>query len=688
MTAGDMRPYIPPEKSLPEITIKAIILGIILAIVLGAANVYLGLYVGMTVSASIPAAVISMAILRGGRLRANILENNIVQTAASSGEALAAGVIFTIPALVLMGYWTKFPYAIVTIIAALGGSLGTLYTIITRRAFIVEERLPYPEGTACADVLIAGDKGGVYAAPILYGGILGAVYKFFTGRAWAGSLEAAKFVGGSLAFFGSDLSVALGAVGYIVGLNIAVLVFIGGAIAWFILIPAYIAHQGLSNVISTYGTDNPIDLAYSVWSAKIRLVGAGTMLVGGLWSIIKLRKPIASGIKGGIKAAKMKAAGEEILRTEHDMPMTYTLALTMAFVIPLAVFYWYILDRYIGVTGGTSVGSTVVAAIVMLIVGFLASSIAAYLAGIVGSSNNPVSGITIMTLILTALLLKYAVGLSGIEGAAATILVAAVICSAAAIAGDVMQDLATGHIVGATPWKQQAMEIVGTFAAAFVMAPVLNMLHQAYGIGSKELPAPQANLMASISKGIFEGTLDMRMFAIGIIIAIIFIVMDEILAMRKSRFRTPVMPVAVGIYLPIGLAVPILIGGIVRYIVERRKKAVSEVDPGVVSAAGLIAGEALAGIAIAGLVISAITTKWIFLVGVLIAVLFIGIFAVKKAKMPTIMTALFLVLGGLAYAITKAGISYLPEILGFITMLASLYFVHELAIKYKIEGSS
>ncbi|RLF66015.1 MAG: oligopeptide transporter, OPT family [Thermoplasmata archaeon] len=687
MAAGEMKPYVPPEKSLPEITIKAIILGIILAIVLGAANVYLGLYAGMTISASIPAAVISMAILRGGKLRANILENNIVQTAASSGEALAAGVIFTIPALVLMGYWTGFPYAIVTIIAALGGSLGTLYTIITRRAFIVEERLPYPEGTACADVLIAGDKGGVYAAPILYGGILGAVYKFFTGRAWAGSLEVAKFIGGSLAFFGSDLSVALGAVGYIVGLNIAILVFIGGAIAWFILIPAYIAHQGLENVINTYGTSNPIDLAYSVWSAKIRLVGAGTMLVGGLWSIIKLRKPIASGIRGGIRAAKMRAAGEEVLRTEHDMPMTYTLGLTIAFIVPLAVFYWYILDKYVGITGGVSIGSTIVAAVIMILVGFLASSIAAYLAGIVGSSNNPVSGITIMTLIITALLLKYAVGLRGIEGAAATILVAAVICSAAAIAGDVMQDLATGHIVGATPWKQQAMEIVGTFAAAFVMAPVLNMLHKAYVIGSKELPAPQANLMASISKGIFEGTLDMNMFVIGIIIAIIFIVLDEILAAKKARFRTPVMPVAVGIYLPIGLAVPILIGGIVKYIVEKKKKVVSEVDPGVISAAGLIAGEALAGIVIAGLVVSAISSNWIFLTGVIIAVIFLVIFAIRKAQMPAVMTLIFLVLGGLAYAATRAGVAYVPEVLGFITMLAALYFVYNLGLKYKIEES-
>ncbi|WP_297092626.1 OPT family oligopeptide transporter [Thermococcus sp.] len=607
----EFKPYIPPEKSLPEYTIKAFVLGVILSIVMGAANAYLGMYAGMTVSASIPAAVISMAILFAFKDR-NILENNMVQTAASAGESLAAGVIFTFPALVVLGYYTTFPYYIVTLIAALGGSLGALFTVVLRRAFIVEEKLPYPEGTACAEVLIAGDKGGSHAKPILYGGIFGGLFKLLgSSGLWRGTVEAAKMVGSRVYYFGSDLSAALIAVGYIVGLNIAFLVFLGGAIAWFIAIPIYAGQMS--------GTDlSPIDLAWVIWSTKIRYMGVGAMVVGGIWSLIKLRNPIKRGIKAGLEVAKKRQAGEAVLRTEEDLPLNYVLILIAAFVIPLFLLYFHIIG---------SIGIAAVMAVILLIVGFLGSSIAGYLAGVVGSSNNPVSGITIMSLLFTAFVLK-ALGLSGMEGMAATILVAAVICTAAAIAGDTMQDLATGYLVGATPKRQQVFEIVGTFFAALVMAPVLNLLIQAYGIAgtptAKEnaLAAPQAFLMAKVTEGVFTGNLEWNMIYIGAGIAIALIILDEILAMRGSKFRTPVMPVAVGIYLPLSLGVPIFIGGLLRYFVGKARGDGAEkpTDPGVLGAAGLIAGEALMGIFFAALIVAGVAPSFGFssnLIGVL-----------------------------------------------------------------------
>ncbi|NJE30265.1 oligopeptide transporter, OPT family [Thermococcus sp. 18S1] len=612
----ELKPYIPPEKSLPEYTVKAFVLGIVLSIIMGAANAYLGMYAGMTVSASIPAAVISMAILFAFKDR-NILENNMVQTAASAGESLAAGVIFTFPALVVLGYYTTFPYYIVTIIAALGGSLGALFTIVLRRAFIVEEKLPYPEGMACAEVLIAGERGGSHAKPILYGGIFGGLFKLFgSSGLWSGTVEAAKMVGSRVYYFGSDLSAALIAVGYIVGLNIAFLVFLGGVIAWFIAIPLYAGQMGHTDL-------SPIDLAWTIWSTKIRYMGVGAMVVGGLWSLIKLRNPIKRGIRAGLEVAKRKQSGEVILRTEEDLPLNYVLILIGAFVVPLFLLYFHIIG---------SVGIAAIMAVILLIVGFLGSSIAGYLAGVVGSSNNPVSGITIMSLLFTAFALK-ALGLSGMEGMAATILVAAVICTAAAIAGDTMQDLATGYMVGATPKRQQVFEMVGTFFAALVMAPVLNLLIQAYGIAgtptAKEnaLAAPQAFLMAKVTEGVFTGNLEWNMIYIGAGIAIALIILDEILAMKGSKFRTPVMPVAVGIYLPLSLGVPIFIGGLVKHFVTKSRNEEEEnpTDPGVLGAAGLIAGEALMGIFFAALIVAGVAPSSGFSSNILGVLLLAGI---------------------------------------------------------------
>lgn len=587
-------PYIPPEKSLPELALKYILLGIVLSIIMGAANAYLGLYAGMTISASIPAAVISVAIFRALGEK-NVLGNNMVQTIASAGEALAAGVIFTLPALVILNVYTELPYWLVTLMAALGGSLGAVITVVLRRAYIVEEKLPFPEGKACAEVLIAGDKGGTHARPILYGGIIGAFYKALGSLGlWPGSIETASTVSGVPLYVGFDLSPALVAVGFIVGLNVAILVFLGGLITWLGFIPYLASTTGWSG--------DPMTAAFLLWRTKARFIGVGAMLVGGLWNLLRLRSAIAKGIKSGLEAAALRKSNNTLIRTEHDLPMNYVLLLLVSFVVPLSIMYYVILG---------DVALAILLGVIMLILAFIGTSIAGYLAGVVGSSNLPISGITIMNLLITALILK-ALGFPAMEGTIATILIAGVICMSAGIAGDIMQDLYTGYAVGATPWKQQVAEIIGTVAAAFVMAPVLNFLIQAYGIAgtptakTNPLPAPQATLMASLTKGVFEGTLAWDMIIIGAVVAIVLIIIDEILRYKKSSFRTPVMPVAVGIYLPFGLALPIFAGGIIRAIVERKARIEEGTNAGIIGAAGLIAGEAIMGILWAALIVSGI----------------------------------------------------------------------------------
>lgn len=597
------KPYISPQNSLAEITVKTVVLGIILSCVMGAANAYLGMYAGMTVSASIPAAVVSMAVLKLFKDK-NILENNMVQTAASAGESLAAGVIFTLPALIVLGAYEFLPYWTVTIIAALGGSLGVLLTIVLRRAFIVEEKLPYPEGEACADVLIAGDKGGPHAKPIFQGGIMGALFKFLGSIGlWHGSCGVAGTAGSRLLYFGGDLSTALLAVGYIVGFNIAFLIFLGGAIGWFVGIPMLSVGMGTPGM----SMSDIADAAGAVWSSQIRYMGVGAMVVGGLWSLLKLRNPISRGIKTGMNMVSARKSGEQVLRTEQDMPLNVVVILIFAFIIPLFILYLKIIGM---------VGIALATAVIMLVLGFFGSSIAGYLAGIVGSSNNPVSGITIMSLLFTAIMLKW-FGLSGNLGMSSTILVAGVICMAAAIAGDTMQDLATGYVVGATPRKQQLFEIVGTVAAAFVMAPILNLLIKAYGIAGtasateNALPAPQAFLMASVTKGVFEGTLNWTMVYWGAGLAVVLIVLDEILGAKGAKFRTPVMPVAVGLYLPLSLGTTIFFGGILRAVVNRMRGNTDESgsDSGVLGAAGLITGEALMGIGFAILIVCGVNLR-------------------------------------------------------------------------------
>ncbi|MBY5956841.1 oligopeptide transporter, OPT family [Membranicola marinus] len=599
------KPYIPASKKLPETTVKAFILGALLSMVLASANAYLGLFAGMTVSASIPAAVLSMAILRLFK-KSNILENNIVQTAASGGESLAAGVIFTFPALVLMGFWTEFDYLETMLIALCGGVLGVLFTIPLRSALIVQQKLQFPEGVATSEVLKSGEEGGDSVKYLIWGSLIGGVVKLIESglNIWRGVSEGAGLVGNKLyLYFGINLSPALVAVGYIVGLRIAVLVFAGGVISWWITIPIIMWGSGIPEGASL------VDAGYAMWSAKIRYIGVGAMVVGGLWALVDLRSSIVFAVKSGIHAVRNRVDSSKILRTEFDTPMSWVLIGIGALIVPIYIIY----ERVIG-----DFTISIFMAMIMVIAGFLFAAVAGYMAGLVGSSNNPISGVTIATILASALILLALMGSGAERGPAAAIMVGAVVCCAAAIAGDNMQDLKAGHILGATPFRQQMMQMVGVVSAALVLPLVLQLLMTGYGFGPvteanpDALAAPQATLMASVAEGVFKGNLPWDMVYIGMAIGMAIILADLYQKKRKSSFRIPILAVAVGIYLPFELDSAIMLGGIIAWLVQRslanskklnldnpdKRKKDSE-QTGLLIASGLITGEALIGILLA-----------------------------------------------------------------------------------------
>ena len=593
-----------------ELTIKVVCFGVLLAVVLSAANAYLGLFAGMTVSAAIPAAVIALGILRFFK-NSTIQECNLVGTCASAGESLAAGVIFTLPALLLLGFWDQFNYVWVAIIAGFGGLLGVLFTIPLRRSLIVETKLKFPEGVATAKVLEAGRKDAAGIQYIVKAALAGGLFKVGANAfgIWPEVMQGATRIGGSIAYFGSNLSPALISVGFIVGLNIAVLIFIGGAANWLLTIPivASIGDWGV------YAADHEkagqamsaLDYAAHLWSSKTRYIGVGGMLVGGLWTVFHMRKSLISGMTSGLKAyQKMKEGQDDIDRTEKDMPMKWVIFMIVGSVVPLFLVYQHFVGR---------VDVSMVMALVMLCTGFLFAAVAGYMAGLVGSSNNPISGVTVSTVLVSALLLCLLMGKGAVSGPAAAIIIGGVVCCAAAIAGDVMQDLKCGRIVGTTPWKQQVMEMIGTVSAALVIAPVLILLQRAYGFagmkdaGEKALSSPQANLMASVAKGVFQGGLPWAYLFVGMVVAVLVISLDQFLQARKYPFRTPVLAVAIGFYLPFQLSVPIFVGGIINFVVKAYHKNRGSDDheveasdrKGVLMASGLITGEALMGIIVA-----------------------------------------------------------------------------------------
>jgi putative OPT family oligopeptide transporter len=569
-----------------EITIKAFFLSIILSIVLSSAMAYLGLYAGMTISASIPAAIMSMGILKLFR-ESNILENNIVQTAASAGESLAAGVIFTIPALLLIGYWDTIDYWEVTKIAMAGGVLGALFTVPLRRALILKANLRFPEGVATAAVLKTGHESDAKKSSeslklIGLSALIGGIVKLgeLAFGIWSSAVGGAVAIRGAIFGMGASLSPSLISVGYIVGRNIGILAFSGGLISWAVAIPIYSYLYGFEG-------ESLFEGANIIWNAKIRYLGVGAMVVGGIWSVIQLAKPLVESIQLSLKT--LGESGNDIPLEERDLPVNYVFMAILLMLIPISFTYFDIISSWT---------SAITLSIIMCVFGFLFSAVAAYMAGVVGSSNNPISGVTIATILFSSLLIITFFDVDSSKGAAAAILIGAVVCCAAAIGGDNLQDLKTGNIVGATPWKQQVMQLVGVISSALTLGIVLTLLHEAYGIGSSDLPAPQAVLMTSVANGVFSGNLEWGMIYAGAVLGVLIIMLDQYQLKRGAEFRVPILAVAIGIYLPIELTLPIFVGGMLNHFAGKTASE-SGKNNGLLLASGLITGEALMAIFIA-----------------------------------------------------------------------------------------
>ena len=583
----EFKPYIPAEKVTPELTVTSVIMGCILAVIFGAANAYLGLRVGMTVSASIPAAVISMGVIRVILRRNSILESNMVQTIGSAGESLAAGAIFTMPALFLWaeeGLTSKPGIVEITLIALCGGILGVLFMVPLRNALIVKEHatLLYPEGTACADVLLAGEEGGANASTVFSGMGLAAIFKFVVDGLKLLPADVAAAFKSFKGEIGMEVYPALLGVGYIVGPKIASYMFVGSLMGWMVIIPMiclfgpdtwmYPAAEG-TTIAQLYANGG----AAAIWSTYVKYIGAGAIATGGIISLIKSLPLIVTTFRDSMKSMKgSKSTSTE--RTAQDLPMQFILlgVFAMVFII------WIV----------PAIPVTLLGAFIIVIFGFFFATVSSRMVGLVGSSNNPVSGMAIATLLIATFAIKSS-GKTGIDGMTAAIAVGSVICIIAAIAGDTSQDLKTGYLLGATPKKQQMGEMLGVVVSGLAIGGVLYLLDAAWGYGTAEIPAPQAQLMKMIVEGIMGGNLPWGLVFIGVFLAICL----EIL-------RIPVMPFAIGLYLPIYLNATIMIGGVVRGLLDRRKgvdektKTAQSTD-GTLYCAGMIAGEGLVGILLA-----------------------------------------------------------------------------------------
>ena len=582
---SEFKPYVPADKIVPEFTVTSVLIGLILAVVFGAANAYLGLIVGMTVSASIPAAVISMGIIRVILRRDSILENNMVQTIGSAGESLAAGAIFTLPALFLWAEEGKIEFpSILTIflIALFGGVLGVCFMVPLRQALIVEEHgtLPFPEGTACAEVLLAGEEGGSKAGTVFKGLGLAAAYKFIAdGLKVFPSEIGYAFKGYAGSQIGIQVLPSLAGVGFICGPKIASYMFAGGTLSWFVLMPLIALFGG--DAVIFPGTDPISSMAPSdLWGSYIKYIGAGAVAAGGMISLIKTFPLIIRTFKQAMASMSKKHASSS-LRTEQDLPMP----LLLGTIVVIAILIWLVPTFPVNPIG----------ALIVVIFGFFFASVSSRMVGLIGSSNNPVSGMAIATLIIATLVLK-ATGTVGTTGMVGAIAIGGIICIVAAIAGDTSQDLKAGFIVGATPKKQQIGELLGVVVSALSVGFVLYLLNEAWGYGTEDLPAAQATMMKMLVEGIMNAELPWGLILTGVFIAIAV----EIL-------KVPVMPFAVGMYLPFSLSAGIMAGGAVRFIVERIKGSDKErkerTDRGVLFTSGLIAGEGIIGILLAVLTV-------------------------------------------------------------------------------------
>lgn len=577
----EFKPYIPADKVTPEMTPTSIIMGILLAVIFGAANAYLGLRVGMTVSASIPAAVISMAVIRVIMKKDSILESNMVQTIGSAGESLAAGAIFTMPALFL---WAKegvmsTPSLIsITVIALFGGLLGVFFMVPLRSALIVQEHgtLPYPEGTACAEVLLAGEEGGSSAKSVFLGMGIGAVVKFIVDGLGAVQSVFTLRLDALKTELSAEVYPALVSVGFICGPKIAAYMFAGGVLGWFVLIPAIVTFGG--NITMYPASVSIADLyaaggAAAIWSNYIKYIGAGAVAAAGIISLIKTLPLIIRTFIDAIKGIK-NAGAKSTERTALDMDIRVVLGAILVLIIAI----WLV----------PAVPVTLVGAIIIVIFGFFFSAVSSRMVGLVGSSNNPVSGMTIATILIATICLKVT-GDTGVHGMTGAIAIGSIICIAACMAGDTSQDLKTGYILGATPKKQQIGEIMGTIAAALVIGGVMILLNSAYGFGTEKLAAPQASMMKMIIEGVMNGNLPWALIFIGAFISITI----EILGIAA-------LPVSIGLYLPLELSATIMLGGLVRLVADKKfKNTKGEAGKGILFCSGLIAGEGLVGVLLA-----------------------------------------------------------------------------------------
>ena len=594
----EFKPYIPADKVVPEFTVTALLIGILLAIVFGAANAYLGLLVGMTVSASIPAAVISMGIIRVILRKDSILENNMVQTIGSAGESVAAGAIFTLPALFLWAEEGKiaFPSILsIAMIALFGGILGVCFMVPLRQALIVEEHgtLPFPEGTACAEVLLAGEEGGSKAGTVFAGLGIAAFYKFLAdGMQLFPSEIGHAFKNYSGAQVGMQVLPALGGVGYICGPKISSYMFAGGTLSWFVLMPMIALFGGDATIFPASVTVNelltmPGGGPSALWSNYIKYIGAGAVATGGIISLIKSLPLIVRTFKQALGSMKKNAGSGKQLRTEQDLPFP----LLIGVILVIAVLIWILPIFPVNLVG----------ALIIVVFGFFFATVSSRMVGLIGSSNNPVSGMTIATLLFATVILKVT-GTTGLTGMVGAISIGGIICIVAAIAGDASQDLKTGFIVGATPSKQQVGEIIGVVASSAAIGFVLYLLNEAWGYGTEKIPAAQATMMKMLVEGIMNEELPWAMILIGVFIAIVV----EILKM-------PVMPFAVGMYLPFSLSAGIMAGGIVRIFVEKKKGTEAEkkarTDRGLLFTSGMIAGEGIIGILLAVFAVVKIDSK-------------------------------------------------------------------------------
>ena len=606
MSEPEFKPYVPADQSMPEMTVKALLLGVVMAIVLGAANAYLGMKVGLTVAATFPAAVVAMAALRV--FRGNILEENLARTTASVGESLVAGAIFTIPAFVISGAWTEFNLQDAMLIMGIGGVLGVLFVIILRRPLVVEAELPYPESVAAAEIVKAGQKGQT-GAGLVFGAMgIAAVWELLKNDAGIMLMrdKASTFVhfgrsaidvlGQKLEYAGGMLlatpeaSPMVMGVGFIVGLRISAILFCGAVMGWLVLVPLAIF---LNPDLAAIGADQGWQaLAFEIWFKQIRPLAVGTMIVSAFYTLYTLRGALLNGISkafAGMRAGAAAAAA--VPRTDRDLNLKWVFGAIGLMAIPMFLLYRYFAG---------SIPSALVLTVVMLVLGVLFAAVAGYLVGLVGNSNNPISGLTLSALVIAAVLMVM-MGVTGVHGVAAVLGVAGVVCCSAGVAGDMMQDFKVGHILGGTPWKMQLGEMIGVVAAALVLPVLLMVLNQAYTIGSAELPAPQAGLMALMAKGIVGGEMAWPLVIVGMLFGVALILISA---------PAPML-IAVGMYLPFSTTSAVFAGGVIRAIMDwfLKRRGAEEAEKtraensGILVASGLIAGQSLMAVLLAFVVL-------------------------------------------------------------------------------------